>query len=439
MEKIFKKTLRARRRTVIGLLVITCSINIYGCGRKPKEEGKKVTEIKFFTDTNPIRKEQIALFEKTYPEIDIKEDYLIPGAHMEKVLTSVAGGTVPDLLEVGVSNALVFGIRGILTDLQPFIEKDKGFDVNDIFPKVLSQYNYQGRQYALPGNCGTFVLFYNKRLFDEAKVEYPDANWTWSDFLDASRKLTKRDKSGRIIQYGSSMSFWGPVIEILIKEKGGRIFNEDGTKCIINSPEAREALVFLHELAYKYGVSPKGAELKETSFWQLFQMERAAMFISGRWLIIQFRQNKKLDFRITHLPKWDKRATLLASMGYAIPEQSNKKDAAWKFMKFLIGKEGQKFIISYGDAAPMLKSMFNWEGFLYDPKYPNEDNNKIYLEALDYAELPDISPFVTEDQQWKIIDEELEKYNLDKQTIEEALNNIEKRMNEVIKENTERK
>jgi multiple sugar transport system substrate-binding protein len=434
MKPVIKKTVQTGRYAVIGLLVVIIGINIYGCGEKPEEEGKKVTVIKFFTDTNPIRKEQIALFEKTHPEIDIKEDYLIPGAHMEKVLTSVAGGAVPDLLQVGVSNALAFGVRGILTDLQPFIEKDKDFDVNDIFQKVVKQYNYKGRQYALPGNCGTFVLFYNKRLFDDAKVEYPNENWTWNDFLDASKKLTKRDENGRLLQYGSSLSFWGPVIEILIKEKGGRIFNEDGTKCIINSPEAREALVFLHELAYKYGVGPKGAELKETSFWQLFQMERAAMFISGRWLIIQFRQNKKLDFRITHLPKWDKRVTILASMGYAIPEQSKNKDVAWKLMKFMVGKEGQEFIITYGDAPPMLKSMFNWEGFLYDPKYPNEDNNKIYLEALDYAELPDISPFVTEDQQWRIIDEELEKYNLDKQTIEEALNNIETRINKVIEE-----
>lgn len=51
----------------------------------------------------------------------------------------------------------------------------------------------------------------------------------------------------------------------------------------------------------------------------------------------------------------------------------------------------------------MLKSMFNWKAFLYYPKYPNEVNNKIYLEALDYAELQDLSPFVSEDQQWRII------------------------------------
>ncbi len=46
----------------------------------------------------------------------------------------------------------------------------------------------------------TIGLWYNKTMFDEAGLDYPDESWTWETLADAARKLTKEDGS----QYGFS-------------------------------------------------------------------------------------------------------------------------------------------------------------------------------------------------------------------------------------------
>src|SRR5437588_657670 len=69
----------------------------------------------------------------------------------------------------------------------------------DKFPEGLTTiYNFEGNQYAIPKDFDTVGLWYNKTMFDEAGLAYPDENWTWDDLYNAAKKLTKPDGS----QYG---------------------------------------------------------------------------------------------------------------------------------------------------------------------------------------------------------------------------------------------
>jgi multiple sugar transport system substrate-binding protein len=51
-------------------------------------------------------------------------------------------------------------------------------------------YEVDGVSYAVPYRQDSWVLFYNKDLFDQAGVDYPDGSWTWDDYADAAAKLT---------------------------------------------------------------------------------------------------------------------------------------------------------------------------------------------------------------------------------------------------------
>lgn len=89
----------------------------------------------------------------------------------------------------------------MLLDLTARIKASKKLEMNK-FPKDITMlYNAGGKQYAIPKDIDTIALWYNKTMFDEAGIKYPDASWTWDTFRDAAKKLTKADGS----QYGYSL------------------------------------------------------------------------------------------------------------------------------------------------------------------------------------------------------------------------------------------
>ena len=49
----------------------------------------------------------------------------------------------------------------------------------------------------LPQNLSSLVVYYNRDLFDAAGVPYPEAGWTWDDFLAAAKALDDRHRRRR--------------------------------------------------------------------------------------------------------------------------------------------------------------------------------------------------------------------------------------------------
>ena len=63
-----------------------------------------------------------------------------------------------------------------------------------------------GKLYGLPNGTQTMVMYYNKKMFDDAGIAYPKDGWTWDEFSDAAKKLTKAD--GSVYGYGLSSSYF---------------------------------------------------------------------------------------------------------------------------------------------------------------------------------------------------------------------------------------
>ncbi len=141
------------------------------------------------------------------------------------------------------------------------------------------------------------MMFYNKELFAEADVDLPPSKaengWTWDEFVEVSKKLTK-DANGKnpdqpgfnpdnIVQYGVSIptnfNGWLP----LVQSNGGDITNEDGTKLTLNTPEAKEALEKIHDLIYKHHVAPTPVQMENMPATSVsLQTKKVAMAIDGQ-------------------------------------------------------------------------------------------------------------------------------------------------------------
>lgn len=404
----------------------------------PSVQGKRV--IRWVVDPNPIRKEQIKLFEATYPSIEVIND---PGADSQRLLTQLAGDVPPDVMALYDPQTIrLFARNDVLMDLGPYVRRHR-IPVDRLYKGLEPYVYYKGRIVGIPENCGPYVLFYNKKLFRKAGLAYPRPGWTWDECLAAAKKLTIYENvSGRKVPvqkglYVNNYDWW-----FFVWMYGGHLFSPDGKRCVIDSEAARKGIRFWADLRLKHKVTPSTSEaqsLAPTGAWGsdalLFRESRVAMVISGRWLCIQYREQKDLEWDVTSVPHGPNRVTLLASKCYSIPKTCRNLEASLIFIRHLLGKENQLLVANYGDGIPSLDDPEIARAFAYNPQYPTERNNKLHLDEMKYARAQEYSPYINNLDVSAIMEVELDRMWLEQATPDETCKTIAKRINAIIRRN----
>ena len=155
------------------------------------------------------------------------------------------GGDMPDVFWMHSNEAVRYMSNGILLDITDQVNSSEVLEM-DKFPEDLKEmYQYDGKTYALPKDMDTAAIWYNKTMFDEAGIPYPDGSWTWDDFYEIAKQLTKEDGS----QYGfaanpsNEQDTWMNIIYTM----GGCVLNEEG-KSGFDDPKTIEAMEFVDKL-----------------------------------------------------------------------------------------------------------------------------------------------------------------------------------------------
>ena len=94
------------------------------------------------------------------------------------------------------------------------------------------------------------ALVYNKKLFQQAGIPSPTANWTWDDFRAAAKKLTdpaKKQFGWAYVNDGSEDTVWR--FDALLWQAGGEILTPDGKHAAFNSPAGVKAAQLLQQMA----------------------------------------------------------------------------------------------------------------------------------------------------------------------------------------------
>lgn len=432
----------ARILGIIGVVLGTAVVIALGvylvATSNPTVKGKTV--IRWCVDPNPIRKEQIKLFEREHPGINVIND---PGAEAQRLLTQLAGDVPPDVMALyDPQSVRLFAKNDVLLDLTPYVSK-YGIPVDKLYPGLGPYIYYDKKIVGIPENCGPYVLFYNKKLFREAGVPYPKPNWTWDECLAAARKLTRYRTEGRRnipAQKGllvNNGDWW-----FFIWMYGGHLFSPDGKQCLMNSHEVKKGIRYWADLRLNYHVMPTTSEAQSmapTGAWGsdalLFRSSMVAMTVSGRWLAIQYREQKDLEWDVVSVPHGPNRVTLLASKCYSIPKTSRNRDAALIFIKHLLGKDNQLLVANYGDGIPTSTDPAITKAFSYNPEYPNERNNQVHLDEMKYARVQEFSPYVNNLDVGEIMSQELDWMWLGRKTPDQACDAIADRINALIRRN----
>jgi multiple sugar transport system substrate-binding protein len=294
--------------------------------------------------SEPQFKRILAEFERTHPNIKVQYSVITGNDYWTKLQLGFATGTGYDVFWMHPKNAYMYMPQGVLLDLQPYMDADK-FNLGAYDEKFKIPFRYKGDMYAIPSFYNDIVAFYNKKILKDAGVDFPKANWTWDDFLALGKKLTKRD-NGKATLYGLGSDIAGETfLYDFILQNGGKIYSDDKTKCVIDSPANRETFQWLLDLIYKQQVFPTPSDLAETNSRSMFQGNMIAIEVDGSWMLKAYADALGIDnLGIAELPMHKVKGSVVNNNGYAAMAKTKHPKEAWELLKFLAGQYSSQVI-----------------------------------------------------------------------------------------------
>lgn len=366
------------------LIAVALTAAMAGCARGP-EAGRRSQVLSLFTWVPPaemaVNQRLIHEFERSHPQVKVRMLNEPGGRAMDKLQASIAAGNAPDVMSVHGAFFIPLAAEGAFLPLDPLIKSDPTFDLADFYPQLVRLCRYKGTLYSLPRYTSVYVLFYNKALFEAAGIKYPDASWTWDDFLSAARALTRRSGDPSRRQFGCVVDVWSARTFPWIWQNGGEIVDRSGKTCLVDQPEAVGALQFLMDLRRKWRVTPTltQTDFRETKEW--FKAGRVGMFMSGAWDIQVFKQAPAFRWEVAPLPKKKTRATLLGMENYCISSSTRRQKLAWELFKFLLSRHAQAVMATQLDKQPSRRSVTQHVYLKQKVHY----DRRVLVEALEYG------------------------------------------------------
>lgn len=253
-----------------------------------------------------------------------------------------SGGDMPDVFWMHSNEVQKYMENDILMDLTDRIAASDKLEMDKFPQDIKDLYSWDGKTYAIPKDVDTIALFYNKTMFDEAGLSYPDDTWTWDDFYDAAVKLTKDDGS----QFGTAMNpsneqdGWMNIIYTM----GGRVLSEDKKSSGFDDPNTIKAMEFVQKLIDN--VMPPATTMAETGTDVLLGSGKIAMLSQGSWMVPQFKEHEYIaeNCDVAVLPKdpaTGKRTCLYNGLGWAVSAKTLNPDAAWQLVEWFGTKDMQ--------------------------------------------------------------------------------------------------
>ena len=366
----------------------------------------------------------IESFNKKHPDVEVDVTYTPYAQYWTTLNTSIGGGAGPDLFWINAVNFYQYAEPGLIKDLEPFIESDKEFQKDDYYENMIELYSYEDDLYAAPYFVDAIGLFYNKQIFDEAGVDYPDETWTWEDIERVGAELTNAEKG--VYGYGASVVSNQAGYYNLIHQAGGQIVSDDELHSGFRSDAALEALEFTKHLIDE-GISPDVKSQIESGLSQLFQSGRIAMYPEISPMMGETVETLGDAVDVAPLPSHKEEASITHGISWAMNDEVEDEALAWDLMKELTSKVGNEQIADSGFSTPAMKSV----GERWLSSIPSV-NLEVFLKEQETGVPYPVSKNTAE---WQRVEEtEIQGAFLGQRTIPEALRVVSDEMDQILQE-----
>lgn len=346
------------------------------------------------TATQAVLDTYNALQDEVYVEL-----MCIPNEQYTAKLQSMAvAGELPDCGIMNENGVLAFANAGLLADVSTMYEG------KDSQPLDAVTFKNEGVTPVAYSGCNeTLILYYNKDMFDAAGLEYPPTKvedaWSWDEFVEVAKLLTI-DANGKhpgeegfdesnIVQYGCVVDNWTWQLEVWAHSNGGRWFSADGSECLINSPEAIEAIQKVADLTLVEHVQPLYLGLADEGIIRSVASGTVAMATGGAWNMGTCMSSSGIDFGIGVLPYMEEKVTLATSGPQVVFSQSKHLEEAMDFIAWYTQEENSWSLIETGIWMPLLEKYYEegdaMDSWLKDEDFPIKDYDMAKDVLVDYT------------------------------------------------------
>ncbi|MBN1811724.1 MAG: sugar ABC transporter substrate-binding protein [Anaerolineae bacterium] len=317
------------------LLLLLLAPTACSCGREGALPAEPVTITFDYPDAEAAYYEElIAEFNEIYPQVTIVdvEDYRDDDDPNPDVFFVSPFG-LSDLLE-----------QEAILSVNPLIQQDGSFNMADYYPAAVELFSRDDKLWAVPAGFTMIVLYYNKDLFDQYGVPYPQPGWTWDDFVDTTQAL--RDPGDDVFGYGDVDQFFDPLIFIYLH--GGSIVDDmqNPTRMTYDDPKTIEALEWYAALMHDDDddVIPDRSQLYDLggSVITGVYLNKVAMWMD--WIDVRggttdpaadWAVEWKMRWGMVPVPHGEQAVIPMTTNGYAISSDTAYPETCWEWISFL--------------------------------------------------------------------------------------------------------
>jgi multiple sugar transport system substrate-binding protein len=336
----------------------------------------------------PMVQEMLEQFHDTHPGIRV---FYVPDPenYQAKMLADFQAGTAPDVFQGCCTHFPAWAQTGYTLDLRPYVEADLDQETIDDWDPAQygALFTEDGQQFGLPKYHGALALYYNKDLFDEYGVDYPDDAWDHDDYLQAMKHLTRdRDGDGKTDLWGSMLDIAWSSIQVHVNGWGGHFVDpDDPRRCLICRAEAMAALEWIQARMWGDRVMATPLDTQNLQPRHAFLNGRVAMVEDGSWALKDILAGAGFRIGIAPFPSGPvRRVTLATTDGFGIYANTRHPDAAWELVKFLTSKDYGRAMARANFLQPARASLVgDWVGFIRDefPQEASDVNIAAFAEA----------------------------------------------------------
>lgn len=312
---------------------------------KTKDAGSEKVSLKMtvLPDDLPTFEQVYEGFHAENPNIEVVFSTTPQKQYYEKVRMQLSSGEDIDLFG---GNMDVFLDTGILEPLDDHIKKNN-VDVSG-YGTIYDQMKLDGKTLSLPYRKSTWVLYYNKTLFDKMKVPYPKDDMTWNEFRELSKQMTKGEGQNKI--YGAFLQPWAQSWYLQAAQTGASVIDKDLSPFV-------NALQLRMDMEKDGSIMAWSEQITTSAHYNAaFQKGNVAMNLIGDWHVSQLRkaeEEKKIDFDwdivpVPHPEGVPAGTSMSTPVSIMMNSKSKHKEEAFKVLEYMTGAKSAQTFASKG-------------------------------------------------------------------------------------------
>ena len=393
-------------------------------GDDPKKIEGSITYAYWDINQEAMLKDVMKAFNEKYPNVKVQLNMVPFKDYFTKLRAQASSKALPDVFWMNGPNFRSYAENGQLASLKALV--DDGLIDPKKYPSALVEmYTVDGELFATCKDVDCVGIWYNKKLFDQAGVAYPDETWTLDTYKEKALELTDKLPDGvwGCAEVFSRTASYYHSIAI----NGGWVISDDKTKSGYDDPKTIEGVKFWRDLI-DIGACPEQDFLAENSCYGMFEGGLVAMQWSGNWRVgALIDSSVKDDCAVAYLPGGDNRKTAVHGLGHVISANTKNLAASQALVTFLAGEEAAKISAESGIALPALEGT-------QDPYVDAQPgyNLEVFVDQAQNSAVP--FPVSKTCPEWEELEGEyLSKVFNGEVSAEEGCKELAKAMNEVLK------